>query len=42
VFLVRQNVRGVAESEFFVKHDPASVLNEARPWRLWLRLDAAF
>ncbi|MDH3224915.1 MAG: hypothetical protein OEO23_14435, partial [Gemmatimonadota bacterium] len=42
VFLLRQNVRGVIEGEFFLKDTETAELDLRRPHNVWLRLDVAF
>ncbi len=42
VVLLRQNIRGVLEAEFFTEHAAAAERNERKPHNLWLRLDVAF
>lgn len=41
VFLIRQNLRGVVEAEFFTRHAPQAP-DSGFPRTLWLRLDLAF
>ncbi len=42
VVLVRQNIRGVVEAEFYAEHEPSADSNSRKPQKLWLRLDMAF
>ncbi len=42
VFLVRQNIRGVLEAEFFTRHAPSADLGRPPPDNLWFRLDVSF
>jgi len=42
VVLLRQNVRGVIEGEFFLRDTPSVELNLRRPHNIWFRLDVAF
>ncbi len=42
IALVRQNVRVVAEAEFFSRYRPGGGLQRRAPRNLWLRLDVAF
>lgn len=42
IILIRQNIRGVIEGEFYTEHAGSRVRGERRPHNLWFRLDVAF
>ncbi len=42
IFLIRQNVRAVAEVELFIEHEATRQRMQRKPHNLWIRLDVSF